>query len=215
MALSFPLAFSEFFAGLRVAECRFWLPDTRAVSQTRGGEIWDATVANRLWRGSLTLAQAYYLDAAAIEAALELLSEPGRSFLAHPLPLFAPRADPDGSILGSASPTLHTVASNRRDIRIDGLPAGYVLSRGDWVGLVYDTSRRALHRVVTGATANSTGLTPFFEVTPPLRAGTYTNAVTLVRPAIKVRLLPLGDGPRSVRLFTEGRTFDFVQDLRP
>jgi hypothetical protein len=214
MTLTFPLSASAFFAGLRVAECRFYLPDMRQISRDRGGAQWDSQMAERLWAGEIMLARAYHSDAAAIEAVIDVLTEAGASFMAHPLPLWAPMGDPGGVILGTAAPELHSIASNRRDIRIEGLPAGYRLSPGDFVGLTYGTPvRYALHRVVEATQADVAGLTPAFEVRPPVRAGTYADAVTLVRPAIRAKLLPVAEAPTSRTILTEGRTLRFVQHL--
>ncbi|PWE27005.1 hypothetical protein C4N9_18545 [Pararhodobacter marinus] len=215
MALTFPLPQAAFFAGLPVAECRFHLPASLNISRTRGGAIKTARMAERLWTGQLVLPPRRYAEAARIEALISALSEPGRSFLAHPLPITAPIADPQGLILGGATPSLHSVVQGGREIRVAGLPEGYVLTPGDMLGVVYGSNptRYGLHRLVSGATATGAGITPVVEVTPPLRPGVAAGApVSLVRPAIKAVLIP-GQGARVRPGMVEGIVLDFVQTL--
>jgi hypothetical protein len=97
---------------------------------------------------------------------------------------------------------------------ISALPANYVLSIGDYVAFNYGT-RRALHRLVSAATASAGGLTPVFEVTPAIRTGAaVSTAVTLIRPSCKAVLLP-GSVSRGVsrQLITRDASFRFRQTL--
>ena len=75
--------------------------------------------------------------------------------------------------------------------------------------------RHALHRIVVGGTASSTGLSPLLEVVPNLRLGAVAGlTVSLVRPACKARLLPepiYGSGRQAL---SRGASFDFIQTLR-
>ena len=152
-----------------------------------------------------------------MEALLALMDQPGATFLCHDPRYIGPSSDPTGSILGSRTVTIHTVASNMRELRITGLPSGYVLSPGDMLAFEYGSSpiRFALHRIVVGGTASSTGLSPLLEVVPNLRAGAVAAlTVTLVHPACKARLLPepiYGSGRQAL---SRGASFDFIQTLR-
>jgi len=214
MALSFPLAV-DWFAGLPVAECSFHAPGSRQISRTRGGEIIDTPLGARLWAGRMTLAPMRHADAAAVEARLNLLEQGGATFLAHPMPLSAPIADPDGSILGAATPTVSAFASNGREVRLAALPANYVLTAGDFIAWTYGSNptRYALHQIVVGGAANGTGISPFLEITPPARDTSSTGqAVTLVRPAAKCVLLPRQPG-RARPVVTDGITLEFTQTL--
>ena len=74
-----------------------------------------------------------------------------------------------------------------------GLPAWYVLTRGDYLAFDYGSpSRRALHKVVSlTVQASAGGVTPVFEVTPLIRPGALVGAVvTLVRASCKARIMP-------------------------
>lgn len=216
MALTFPLPVSAFFGGLQVLDAvPPHLPDTRQISQTRGGDMLVAGGANRLWQGAVTLNPARHDDAGALAARLMRLTEPGASFLACPVERAGPIADPTGAILGAATPTLHSVLAHNRDLRITGLPAGYVISAGDYLSFAYgsDPVRYAFHQVVTGATANGAGTTPVIEVMPHVRPGfTVGTSIVLVRPFFKAILRQAGYGTMRSD-FVSGRTLEYVQTL--
>jgi hypothetical protein len=104
-----------------------------------------------------------------------------------------------------------------RELRITGLPVGYVLSAGDMLGFQYGSNpvRHALHRIVVGGTASSGGLTPMLEVVPNLRPGAAAGlTVSLVRPACKARLLPDPTYGAGRQALSRGASFDFIQTLR-
>ncbi|MBN8291025.1 hypothetical protein JI664_03515 [Rhodobacter sp. NTK016B] len=215
MALSFPLGLDAFFGGLPVRTSTFHLPASLAISRTRGGAIKTARVSERLWQGQITLPVQRHAEAARIEALISVLCEPGRSFFVHPRPLFAPRLDPTGAGLGGATPGIESVADGGRELRIAGLPPAYVISAGDFLSFAYGSNpvRYGLHRVVAGAAANASGLTPMVEVTPPIRPGAAAAApVTLVRPYMKAVLAP-PMAPISEILTTSALLLDFVQTL--
>jgi hypothetical protein len=85
-----------------------------------------------------------------------------------------------------------SIDTNFRAIALSGLPAGYVITMGDYLHVDYGTpSRRALLQAAEGATANGSGATGEFEVRPQLRPGiTAGLAVTLKKPAAKVKIVP-------------------------
>ncbi|MCA0202999.1 MAG: hypothetical protein LCH92_01545 [Proteobacteria bacterium] len=216
MALSFPLPQEAFFAGLPVSECTFHLPSNLSVSRTRGGGIRTATRGVRLWTGQIVIPPRRFAEVAGIEAQISVLSEAGRSFLAHPLPLWAPISDPSGAALAGFSPVIYALQEGGRELRIAGLPAGFALTPGDMLGWTYGSNptRYALHRLVGVAVASEAGVTPLVEVTPPIRPGVATGAaVSLVKPPVKAVLIP-GQGSKTRRrVFTDGLTLDFIQTL--
>ena len=215
MALSFPLAIGGFFAGLSISECTFYAPASLKISRTRGGAIKTAKMGERLWTGRATIAPQPHAGAAGQAALVSVLSGPGRSFFAHSLPLYAPIADPTGETLGAATPVIHTLQAGGREMRISGLPAAYVLTVGDYVSFTYgsDPVRYGFHQVVNTVTADGAGLSPLFEVTPPIRDGAVTStAVTLVQPFIKAVLVP-GSFATARPAVSDGLVIEFVQTL--
>lgn len=191
MALTFPLAQTSFGDTLPVQSVEWTLTRQQEFSGLGTGEGLVADLAPPLWEGQVTLRPLLHTDARAIAAQLDAFDGGMNSFyLANPLGWY-PKADPDGAIYGVSAPTIHTIASNRKEVRITGLPANYVLSPGDMFAVDYGSpSRRALHRLVTGSTAVA-GLTPLVEVRPHLRPGiTTTLAVDFSKPAAKVKIVP-------------------------
>ncbi|MBA4092251.1 MAG: hypothetical protein C0494_16900 [Sphingobium sp.] len=81
-----------------------------------------------------------------------------------------------GSFTGAATAWSQTIAANGdADIQLQGLPASFVLGKGDYIGLRWTNAampggtdnRRALARVTTGSTANGSGVAAV-TVEPPL-----------------------------------------------
>jgi hypothetical protein len=217
MALSYPLSFDQFLGLLRVEEVTFRLSHPQEHTRLGDGTIISASLGAALWTGSIRLAQANHPRHAQMEALIALMDQPGATFLCHDPRQIGPAFDPTGSILGSRTVTIHSVAANMRELRLTGLPSGYVLSPGDMLGFEYGSNpvRHALHRSVVGGTASSTGLTPMLEVVPNLRPGNVSGlTVSLIRPACKARLLPgpaYGSGRQAN---SRGASFDFIQTLR-
>ena len=217
MALNYPLSFAQFLGALRVEEVTFRLSHPQEHTRLADGTVISASLGASLWTGSIRLAQANHPRHAQMEALIALMDQPGATFMCHDPRQIGPASDPTGAILGSRTVTIQSVAANLRELRLTGLPAGYVLAPGDMLGFQYGTNpvRYALHRLVVGGTASSGGLTPFMEGVPNLRAGAVAGlAVQLIRPACKARLLPnpgYGTGRQAI---SRGASFDFIQTLR-
>ena len=215
--LTYPLSYAQFLGALRVAEVTFRLSHPQEHTRLGDGTVISASLGAALWTGTIRLAQANHPRHAQMEALISLMDQPGATFLCHDPRYVGPAGDPAGTVLGSRTVTIHTVASNLRELRITGLPAGYALSAGDMIAFQYGTNpvRHALHHIVVGGTASSTGLSPLLEVVPNLRLGAVAGlTVSLVRPACKARLLPdptYGSGRQAL---SRGASFDFIQTLR-
>jgi len=215
--LSYPLTHTQFLGALRVEEVTFRLSHPQEHTRLGDGTVISASLGASLWTGTIRLAQANHPRHAQMEALLALMDQPGATFLCHDPRYVGPASDPTGSVLGSRTVTIHTVASNMRELRITGLPSGYLLSPGDMLGFQYGSSpvRHALHRIVVGGTTSGTGLSPLLEVVPNLRPGAVAGlVVSLVRTACKARLLPeptYGSGRQAI---SRGAGFDFIQTLR-
>jgi hypothetical protein len=207
---------ATFWGLLKLSSARWFLNDPQEVTRFADGSIISQSLGAALWQGEAQLSPAYHSSAAELEARLAKLSGPGQSFFAYDPRYNGPKGDPGGVVLGASTPTIHTLDADNKRLRVAGLPAGYALSAGDYIGWQYGSNptRYALHRLVTGATADGAGLTPLFEVYPHIRPGVITTtAVSLVRPVIKARVLSSGYGA-GVPLITQGSTFQFTQVLR-
>lgn len=213
--LTFPLPLDTFFGGLLISEITLDAPAQVEVNQTAGGEQMAAEVGPQLWTGTVTLGKMTRAEAAMPDVLLDVLRRPQATFLAFDTRRPAPVADPLGTILGASVPLISALTNG--ELRLSGLPAGYVLSRGDYLSWSYNGGRIALHRVVeVPVVASGTGVTNSFEVTPPIRAGSVVNTpVTLHRAACIAKLRP-GTVQKGVsrRTITEGMSFEFIQTLR-
>lgn len=214
MALTFPLTIAQFFNLLPIEQITFDSPEQNEISQTGKGEMMVAELAPMLWAGEVRLGPMTNTESASLETLLDVLRPAGRTFYAYDPRRRFPIADPTGSILGAANPVIATLP-NTREMTISGLPANYVLTAGDYLAFTYNGTRRALHRMVTSATASAGGVTPVFEVTPAIRAGAaVAAAVTLIRPSCKALLMPGSVSKGTSRqLITRDVTFRFQQTL--
>jgi hypothetical protein len=217
MALSYPLTFPQFLEALRVEEVTFRLSHPQEHTRLGDGTVISASLGASLWTGTIRLAPANHPRHAEMEALIGLMDQPGATFLCHDPRYLGPANDPTGAILGSRTVTVHSVASNMRELRLTGLPSGYALSAGDMLGFQYGSNpvRYALHRIVVGGTASSTGLTPMLELVPNLRSGAVAGlTVSLIRPVCKARLLPEPSYGAGRQALSRGASFEFIQTLR-
>ncbi len=219
MATSFPLDRDAFLGSLRIRSFSLELAERMEVSGLADGSILRDQLGPRLWRGRIELHAAPFGVARAMTARIMLLQEPGRSFLVWPVDQAGPALDPEGSALGQAAPVIASLAPSGRELSLSGLPAGYRLGCGDHLGFTYGSAplRHAFHRLISdNVSADASGATPSFEVTPALRPGaTAGTAVTLLRPVFKAVIVPgsVTTGA-SARALTGGAAFEFIQTLR-
>lgn len=216
MALSFPLTIAQFMDYLPISEISMAAPAQVQIAQTAGGEVLPSEIGPQLWRGQITLGRMKRDEARHPDVLLDLLTTAGATFWAYDTRHPAPQMDPTGALLGASTPTIYSLAANGRELRLQGLPAGYQLKRGDYLSFDYG-GRRALHRVVDiTATTAADGITPQFEVVPKLRPGALVGAaVTLVQASCKAMLLPGQVDKGSARaVITEGMSFQFIQTLK-
>lgn len=191
MALTFPLPLADFWGRLPIAALALEPTDPIVTSRTRSGAVLTAQVGDMLWRGTATLAHRTEADSEFVRARLQLLRRTGGSFLVTPTQRRGPLADPRGEVLGHSAPTISRIDANRREIDLAGLPAGYVLSTGDYLSCAYGTgsNRRTFHQVQTGGCATVAGALEKIEVSPPVPSGvTASRPVVLVQPVLIARL---------------------------
>jgi hypothetical protein len=97
-------------------------------------------------------------------------------------------------------------------ISFKGLPAGFVLTPGDYFAFDYGTpARRALHQLLEGATADGSGETGALACVPPIRQGAAADdAVTFKQPEGTFMLVP-GTLQQGGAIPTVEFSFDFIQ----
>jgi hypothetical protein len=219
MALTYPLSVAQFQDVLQITNVRMFPDQPRDSNRTAGGAIVSASLGDAVWRGSFSIAPTNdYARAARQDALLSVVDRPGASFLIHHPYQTHPAADPDGSILGAATPTISGIdVTDARIMGLSNLPAGYVLTAGDLIGWQYGTNpvRYALHRVVETKTAGAGGGIPLLEVTPFIEQASLSGvAVQLIKPVLKAKLVPSPDYGEVVPAIARGAQFAFVQTVR-
>ncbi|WP_417726174.1 hypothetical protein [Roseovarius sp.] len=213
-----PIPTTEFFDLLGIEQATFFLPGDATNSVTAGGEVIVHRRGARLWQGEVVLGRSEPEDIAAQEALIEHLLEPGASFMTYDRRQFAPQ-DPGypGGINWAAQPVaINSLIAGNRELSLRGMPPNFTLRRGQKIGFQYLTGpvRYAVHRIVSASvTADATGVTGAFEVSPFIRPGAVVGAaVNLDRPQARAKLLSFKPGPgRSSR--TEGGSFSWQQTL--
>lgn len=216
--LTFPLSLAAFFDLLPIGAFRMAPQEAVEVSETASGEVLPADIGTSLWTGEIDLSLVTHAEAGDVSPLINLLRRPSTSFLCSDPTRPWPRLDPNGTILGAATPQILAVGASMRELSFSGLPAAYALSRGDRVSFTYASSptRYALHELVAGAVANGAGQTGLIEVTPPIRPGAATGAaVQFVWPRLKARLIPGSvDLGQSRETITDSMKFGWTQTLR-
>ncbi|MCJ8138609.1 hypothetical protein [Falsirhodobacter halotolerans] len=212
MAVPFPMD-AEFFAGLPVMSASFDLGEAMQFSgRTAGGAVMTAGLGARLWTGSVSLSPMLPAAAEAIRAKLSVLREPGRSLFVRPCP-----ASHRAARMGLTGVTISALAANGRELRLAGLPSGFVLRAGSPLSFQYGTNpaRYAFHRVVSDVVIGS-GASPMIEVTPAIRPGAAVGATVQVsKPFFKAIILPGSVSAGSAaRPYVSGISFDIQQTLR-
>lgn len=207
---------TTFFGGLKVTNVMLTLSDPQESNRLGDGSVLKASLGAALWAGEASLPSGPHHLQAEAEVRLARLMRAGETLLAYDPRSNGPAADPGGVVLGTSTPTIHTLDADNRRMRLTGLPVGYQLSVGDWIGWTYGSSptRYAAHRIETAAVADAAGLTPLFAVEPFIRPGVTTGtAVTLVRPPFKAVVTSANYGAGRARV-SQGPSFSFIQTLR-
>lgn len=219
MALTYPLPLASFADILPISSLSFHLPEQLVMSRTAKGEQLTADLGERLWTGQITLGRLTKAEAGRPEVLIDLIRQgASRTFLIYDRYRTNPLLDPTGSILGASTPTILALGGDARELSLTGLPIGYTLSPGDYLSFAYGTSPvlQALHRVVSTVTANGSGQTALFEVTPALRPGAAAAAPVTLRKAFCKAVAVAGSIEEAMRYstMTEGIAFAWVQTLR-
>lgn len=198
---------------LRIESVVFDIKRNDELSGSGDGRVWQAELSPPLWTADVALTPAYHADAEDVATVLRSLNGSQEPFMLwNPTRRF-PRADPTGALLGSNSPLIASIATDRRNIALKGLPAGYVLKRSDKLQFITGDRNQFLEIVDEVVTANGSGLTPTFRVFPNVRIGVGVDqAVILKNPACKMILMPGSHNPgRAQAVVTMGATFRAIE----
>jgi hypothetical protein len=187
MTISYPINLLPGFPGWTTGFSLRWRQEQstqasgRVLVKDMGSPLWTLRATTKtlspntldLWRAKLT----------ALENGLQ-------TFWGYPMSRCYPQAYPNGSWpTGGAFPgttaQLASIDTNRKLISVSHLPAGFILSVGDYLSIAGD-----LHQVMEAATATA-GTTGFFEVRPHIWPGRAIGAtVSVKQPACLMAVVP-------------------------
>lgn len=203
---------ADIFDLCNIADTTFWPMMRQELSRQGGGTTQGKDLGSPLWRASFVTAPKVRADVAVIEAALISLNGVVGSFLAHDVRRPFPKAYADG-VFADTSTIGALDGANAFMIGLTGLPAGFILSPGDYLAFDYGTGpSKALHMVMSGVTADGAGTTVNFEVFPSIRPGALIGApVTLKRPSCEMLLEPGQAAPSIHEMTASAVTFSAVQ----
>jgi hypothetical protein len=213
MTISFPRTDIMSFCGYAPDAVPLRLTSRQESSRTAGGVTVAKDLGPALWFGSYVTTELDLDDMVSFEATLNSLDGSIQTFEAGDMRRPYPKAHASGSFNDTG--VLNAVDSNNKAIKISGLDAGFVLSVGDYLSFTYGTNR-ALHQVMESATANGSGLTPYFEVRPHLRVGWTLSpaiSVTLKKPMGVFMLVPGSVNPQMRSGLSGSVAFQAVQYL--
>lgn len=214
MAISFPLAANEFFDILRVFSARINLEEYVEVSGTAQGDIIVSEIADPKWAAEITISDMPEDEARKAGALMRRIGSFG-TFNVFDTQAEYPMSDPDGSILGSATVVIASIGSSRRQLSLSGLPADYELNAGDRFHVNYGSSpvRRGYFEISEDVTANGSGVTGLFDVSPWVKTGITTGlTVDLKRPSCRMRFRSYDPGTNEMT-HRSGMSFSAIESL--
>ncbi|MET0721032.1 MAG: hypothetical protein ABWY64_09380 [Tardiphaga sp.] len=187
MAITYPINLLPGFPGWTTGFSLRWRQEQ---STQASGRILVKDMGAPLWtlRAASKVLSPNNLDA--WRARLEALENGLQQFWGYPMTRCYPIAYPNGSwptgVAFNGTGIVAAVNANRKAISVQALPAGFVLSVGDYVSVAGD-----LHQVMEAATANGSGVTPQFEIRPHLwPAAAVGAAASVARPSCLMAIVP-------------------------
>lgn len=215
--ITFPLSLADFWSKKRFTSLDFTLGENMEVSETGGGEILLARTGPRLWGGHISYPIGTDDDVDDTVALIDLLRQPGGSFLVNDPRRIAPRFDLDGSIQAGADVTVQSVTS-ARELVLVGLPLNFQLQRGDHISIAYGSNpvRYFLARIVVGGVTTPANSTISVEVQPFIPDGITAGQTVLLRdPFCKAVYVPNSfSGGMRMPVLSGAVTFSWRQTLR-
>lgn len=157
----------------------------RSLARAASSTLYRGEAAPTVWGADIRSTVMLHAGAEQIMALLLSMEDQLAKFYVWSPRLAYPQADPDGTVLGSATPVIASINGDNRRVTVSGLSADYVLTRGDGIGFIRESDDgHVLHKVVDATvTADGDGLTALFEIAPHIRIGTAVgDAVQLIKP---------------------------------
>lgn len=183
MALVFPK--TDLIPALSIHDGRVFPRWRQEHSTTSGGEVLLKDLGPMLWGASYQTIPLPEQDALDLETDLLTLQGGINLFRGYDPRRAVPLSDSQSALSGV---TVHSVRADRLALRLTGLPAGFEVSKSDYLS-IDDGENLHLVRAATGGVADGVGLSPEFEVRPFLRPSVAAGqSVTLRYPCANFML---------------------------
>lgn len=207
---TYPVSLADFFDPVCKTIAHMNLSQSLATGDTHGGDTFPINFGPRLWGGTVVTKTYGRSKEAEAMGLIEVLQQEGATFFVTDAVFAAPQKDPTGSILGASTVTITAKPSNQ-ELTLSGLPAAYVLTRGDKISFSYGTGRYALHRMVDTVTASGGGVATV-QVAPFIRGDPVGSVVSLIKPKCLAIMVPGSYVPPQGRLNSQAAlSFDWIQ----
>lgn len=197
-----------------IGSAQFSLQYRQEFSRMAGGNPRVSDMGPELWMAKVQTTELKRTEFLKAEAEFNRLRGSLNTFYMYPPYAPGPQSDYLGTILGASNVQIHTVDGDNKRLRLKNLPIGYVLTKGDYLSFQSGSSpiRTHLHQLVTGGTADGTGVTPLMECAPSFRVGIATNlVVTLIRPFCEMMIMPGTYEARTTKPPYSQITFNAIQ----
>jgi len=193
MTLTFPR--TDILAGLKfpASTPRIKPMWRQEISRTAGGVVTVKDLGPLLWKASYLTTPMERDQAGEVEADLLTLENGGQLFEGYDPARPFPASDKVSALTGV---TVNSIRVDRLALRLSGLPANFVTTKGDWLS-IDDGTNLHLIRAVETTTAAGTGLSAWFEVRPGLRASITTTMPVKLRYAPARFMVDPGSVDRS------------------
>lgn len=167
----------------------------RQMSRDGSGIIYLKDLGPSLWTATVQSVPLDHNVAEQIMALINSMEDQLAGFYVWNPRLFYPQSDPGGVVVAGHTQSINTINADTKRVSIKHLPAAYVLTRGDYFHVVaVATGKQQLFQIVDAViTADGTGLTVEFEVSPHIRPGlgmAVNDPVTLIKPSCVMKIIP-------------------------
>lgn len=215
MSLSLPISRQNLADLLPIETVTWSLGEDQELSGTGAGELLAADLGPRLWSASCSTIAADIDTIEGLRGRLNALDGAISSFYLFDPRRPCPSTDPTGALLAGAAVTIKSIAANRKELTLTGLPAGLVLPMGTFLSVTAGApSRTALLQLAGGVTADPDGEAGPVELRPHLRPWVAAaQTVTVIRPVAKVKLVPKSTSVDQVTSVTHRLRFSVQQTL--
>lgn len=185
MSITYPLSFSTDWP---IMTTSFTLRYRQFFSRNGDGKLNAVDLGYPVWVGSFQTAIMSHAECVEFEALLNSLGGAQQMMLIGDSRREYPAAYPTGA--PDPFGAVATINVDGVQLSLSGLAAGQIITRGDYLSMLFG-GRRYLLQAVETVTADGSGVTGDFQTSPPPPAGlTVGEVIALNRPTCRMRLEP-------------------------